>query len=174
MQKEKLSIENIKTDLHFEIKKGYKELAGFSSLFLVMLGLVLAVFKFDISDFVFHFLGLIVEVFLSYLIIRQLKNLTMLHENVKEMNCIVMDKLINAEYKDRHSRRTIGERYCLHFSQYGKYVIPAENYKWSSAFSMSDEDVYNHANNGDEFYLVLSSHKGKILYVYNTKIFEVE
>ena len=99
----------------------------------------------------------------------------MLHENLKKTNSIVIDKLVCAEEKDRYSRTTRDERFCLNFLQYGKYTIPKENYKWSSDFSMSDSGVYNYANNGDEFYLVLSKpSNGKILFAYNTKMFEME
>lgn len=177
MKKARLTMENIKTDLRIKMKHGYKWLAFTSSMFFVILVIifVVAAFRVDVSGFLTDFIYCLVgEVVLLYVTIRQLKNLIMLHENIKKMNCIVMDKLVYAEEKDRYRRTTRDERFCLHFLQYGKYIIPKENYKWSSDFSMSDVGVYNYANNGDEFYLVLSKpNNGKILFAYNAKMFEM-
>ena len=176
MQKEKLTINNIRADLQLKMKEGYKKLALFSTLFLVMLVLIITTFHAITLNFIFKwFIGIVAEIILLLLIIRQIKNSTMLHGCFKTTNCIVKDRLINTEFKDKYSRKVRDERYHLEFSQYGNYVIPAENYKWSSTFSMSAEGVYNYANSGDEFYLVLSKpHTGKILFAYNTKMFEFE
>ena len=176
MQKEKLTINNIRVDLRVEIINVYKKLALFSTLFLVMLILIIIAFRANFLNFVFKwFMGIVAEIVLFFLIIREIKKLTMLHRCFKTTNCIVKDKLINSEFKGRYSRKVVDERYHLNFSQYGSYVIPTENYKWSSTFSMSDTGVYNYSQRDDEFYLVLSKpNTGKILYVYNTKIFEFE
>ena len=86
---------------------------------------------------------------------------------------IVKDCLIGMETKgfwrqDPHIRR-------LHFASYGEYKIPGENYRWSELYAMSDKNVYFHAECGDEFYLVLSKlHTGKILFAYNTKMFDYQ
>ncbi len=66
------------------------------------------------------------------------------------------------------------EIYHLTFSGYGEYVVPQENYSWSQNFSMTAKGVYNYSDYGDEFYLVLSKpNTGKILLVYNTKMFDL-
>ena len=176
MQKEKLTFDEIQTDIQDKMKEGYKKLALFSTLFLIMFALILTAFHVMTLKLVFEcFMGIVAEAFLLFLILRQIKNLTMLNSCFNTTECIVKDRLINAEFIDRHSRKVRYERYHLTFSQYGNYVIPNENYKWSSTFSMSDVGVYNYANSGDEFYLVLSKpHTGKILFAYNTKMFELE
>ena len=176
MQKEKLTINSIKSDLRLKITDTFKKLALFSVLFLALLVLIIIVFPSISLAFVFKWLvGIAAEIFLLISIIRYIKNLMLLHGCLKSTDCIVKDRLVNATFKDRYSRKTRDERYRLNFSQYGDYVIPAENYKWSPSLTMSDTGVYNCAKKDDEFYLVLSKpHAGKILLAYNADFFELE
>lgn len=88
---------------------------------------------------------------------------------------MVADKLVHIETKIRRYRRHIKTYHYFHFSQYGIFEVPVENYKWSETFSMSSHGVYNYSKDGDEFYLVLSERNtGKILFAYNKKMFEME
>ena len=101
-------------------------------------------------------------------------HLVRLHRAISGNGSLVRDKLINAEEIEHYSRhRGRYSVYWLHFSGYGSYKIPAENYTWSNTYSMSAMGVYHYALSGDEFYLVLSKpHTGKILMAYNCKLFE--
>lgn len=177
MKKEKLTIDNIKKDLIVELKECCKELVGMAVAFIIVLLLVLICSN-SLNTLKAIFLWLLCccgEAALLVLIVKQIKKATVLYKNLKNNNAIVIDKLIYSETKlKRHGRITV-TYYYLCFSQYGKFQMPDENYKWSSTFSMSAEGVYNYSNNGDEFYLVLSKpHTGKILFAYNTKMFELE
>jgi len=175
MQKEILTIQNIKKDIHQEIKDSYIRLVIFSSFFLVWLALFLTTPSSSLFYFRYKLVfGFGVLVFLLILI-TQIKDLAMLYKNLKNKNSIVKDKLISAEIKEDFCGKVYVKIYRLNFSGYGEYVIHAENYKWSSTYSMSAEGVYYCSNSGDEFYLVLSKpHTGRILFAYNTKMFEME
>ena len=175
MQKEILTIDSIKKDIHNEIKDSYIRLAIFSAFFLVMLVIFLAIPDSNVLFLIYKlFFGFGVLVFLL-LLTTQIIDLAMLYKNLKNKKCIVKDKLISAEIQEDLYGKAYVKTYHLNFSGYGEYVIHAENYKWSSIFSMSAEGVYNYSDSGDEFYLVLSKpHTGKILFAYNTKMFEME
>ena len=171
MQKEKLTLGDIRADLHTKIKVFGKRIALLSVLFLVMLGLLLADFPLGGK----WLLGAVAEVILLAVAIDQIRIVAMLYRSVKAEPCIVKDTLRNAEVKDRYSRKFIDDKYRLHFAKYGSFVIPVENYKWSAAFEMDAKGVFHHSCSGDEFYLVLSKAQGgKILLAYNTKLFELE
>lgn len=176
MQKEKLTINNINQDLIAESKECYKDLVGMTVAFLIVLLLVLICFN-SLTTLKVLFLWLLCccgEVALVFVIVKQIKTIITLHKNLKN-NIVVIDKLIYTESKRKRHGRISVTYYYLYFSQYGKFQIPDENYKWSSCFSMSNKGVYNYSSNGDEFYLVLSKrHTGKILFAYNTKMFKFE
>ena len=173
MQKEILTIQNIKKDIHNEIKDSYIRLAIFSAFFLVMLVLFLVIPNLNLLFLLFKLFFVFGVLVFLLLLITQIKDLTMLYKNLKSKKCVVKDKLISAEIQEDFYGKAYVKTYHLNFSGYGEYVIKADNYKWSSSFSMSAEGVYNYSNIGDEFYLVLSKpHTGKILFVYNTKMFK--
>ncbi len=63
--------------------------------------------------------------------------------------------------------------FSLNFKCYGTFRIPkGTNYQESKMYSMDAKGVYNYSVVGDEFYLVVIDNK--ILYVYNTKLFELQ
>lgn len=63
--------------------------------------------------------------------------------------------------------------YTFHFEKYKEYNLPeGKLYHWSQTNSMNDWQIYRSAEIGDEFYLVTV--KDKVLYVYNTKHFELQ
>ena len=171
MQKEKLTISNIKKDLFNEIKDGLWEPIA---LILLLLGASIITFK--IPDIVYKFLFGCLAIIAFYLVVKQILVFVRLYRALHNTNCIVKDKLVGKEEKEHISRSAYYETRHLYFSSYGDYEIPDENYKWSSNFAMNASSLYNYYSNcDDEFYLVLSKpHTGKILYAYNTKMFELE
>ncbi len=63
--------------------------------------------------------------------------------------------------------------YKLCFEKYKEYFLPCGRlYSWSQINSMNDWQIFRSADIGDEFYLVTA--KDKVLYVYNTKHFELQ
>ena len=62
--------------------------------------------------------------------------------------------------------------HALYFNTYGKYSIPSKKFYQFSKTKMSDNGIANTSFVGDEFYLILV--KNKIVYVYNTKLFELQ
>ena len=90
---------------------------------------------------------------------------------------LVKDRLVKKESKYYERRRgPHGEFLYLYFEKYGKYMICKENYLWSELYwHYNEDDMYDSSDIGDEFYLVLSKPcKGSVLYVYNTKLFELQ
>ena len=175
MLKEKLTTQNIRQDLKLELKKSYLRLVGYSVLSLSVIGLVIWAFSLGgiFGYYGLHFsamacLVLGIDVFYILRIVDIQKNL----DNKKY---IVKDKLVNIDVYESFYGGIHTTTYTMFFSSYGKYVIQEENYKWSENFNMNATGVYNYSKYGDEFYLVLSKpHTGKILLVYNTKLFEME
>ena len=96
----------------------------------------------------------------------------LLRDSLKNEVCIVKDTLVKSDYI---SRRRGGNIHFLIFSQYGKYIVPYENYSWSSEFCTSVGGVITHAFEGTEYYLVVSKAPyQKVLYAYNTNLFELD
>lgn len=61
----------------------------------------------------------------------------------------------------------------LSFAKYKDFYLPeGKLYHWSQTNSMNDWQIYRSAEMGDEFYLVIV--KDKVLYVYNTKHFNLQ
>lgn len=171
MQKEKLTISNIKTDLWNETKGSCVELIA---LTLLLLALIVIIFLVPIVIYKVLFGCLAIVAFC--LVAKRASVFISLYRVLHNTPCIVKDKLVGMEEKEHHSRYGRYKTHYLHFSGYGTYKIPNVNYKWSLTFAMNDRSVYEYYSNyGDEFYLVLSKpHTGKILLAYNTKMFELE
>ena len=63
--------------------------------------------------------------------------------------------------------------YKLFFEKNNEYDLPeGKLYNWSKIHSMNDWQIFRSAEVNDEFYLI--TRKNKVLYVYNTKHFEVQ
>lgn len=61
----------------------------------------------------------------------------------------------------------------LQFAKHKNFYIPeGKLYRWSDKYRMEHWAVYRWAEIGDEFYLITVN--GKVLYVYNTKHFELQ
>ena len=175
MQKEKLTIENIRMDLKLELKKSYLRLVGYSVLSLSVIGLVIWAFSLGsiFGYYGLHFSAmacLVLGIDVFYIL-----RIVDIQKNLDDKKHIVKDKLVNIDVYEDIRVGIHNITYTMYFSSYGKYVIREENYKWSENFNMNATGVYNYSKYGDEFYLVLSKpHTGKILLVYNTKLFEME
>ncbi len=174
MQKEKLTMQNIKADLRSEFKTTVGGLVGRTLFFLGVLSVAIWVFSLDPINFYafsFEFLSIIMLV----VVLIQAKKTIELYKVFNDTECIVKDKLIGKEIKEYVTRYGIREEYYLYFSGYGEFKIAGEYYTWSSMFSMLHQQIYRSSDCGDEFYLVLTKrHTGKVLMAYNTKMFEME
>ncbi len=186
MEKEKLTIQNIKADLWNETKYSFYKLILLTLLFLFVL---VAIFwdplamphvelvagdKFQITVIIFEVLFGFSATLVLYYIVKILIEFVNLHKALCNIDCIVIDKLVGMEIKEHMTRNYLYETCHLHFSGYGEYKIPDVNYLWSSMYPKSGRAVYDYSTFGDEFYLVLSKpYSGKILYAYNTKMFEM-
>ena len=169
MQKEKLTIQNIQTDLRKLLKDRYVELIEIALVLLFFVAVLLWV------PVVFYkvVFGCFAAIMLC-LVVFQVLDIIKLHKVFDNTDCIVKDKMVSKEIR-RYMRIRNRGYFRLHFSSYGTYMIPDESYSWSSMFSMLHKKVYESSNYGDEFYLVLlKQHKGEILFAYNTKMFEFE
>lgn len=86
--------------------------------------------------------------------------------------------LIAADYEEGRYKGCSYTWCYLTFSGYDRYAvrtIPGKtHHPWSQLYPLSAEGEYYYASTGDEYYLVLSKpHSGKILMVYNKKLFEL-
>ena len=176
MLKEKLTTQNIRQDLKLELKKNYMRVVGSSVFSLIIIGLI--ILAFSMANVYGGYYGLHFSAMACFVLgfdVFYVLRIVDIQKNLDDKKHIVKDKLVNVEVYEDIRVGIHNIVYTMHFSSYGKYVIPKENYKWSENFNMNDTGVYNYSKFGDEFYLVLSKpHTGKILMVYNTKLFDME
>lgn len=183
MVKEKLTIGNIKSDLKYARKQNYSNLVA---------GAILLVFTVSFAYWFFHIIKsmdyyefkayalVACFVLLSFLIIFvsiiYIRSIVKICRILKGDIRIVKAKLVGKHFKERVQRyQGVVKYYYLYFSEYDEYIIPKENYKWSSEYPLGDAGVYYTSDYGDEFYLVLfKEHVGGILLLYNTKMFELK
>lgn len=178
MKKEQLTINDIKTDLKMKNRLNYVGL--FESLFVFMVVFALSFWAFSMlrNYTIFLVVVFIFPAVVLGLILVQIVDIIKLHIVLVNKICVVKDKVIGFKSNKRSRYRGLRRRhqthqYLLYFSGFGEYAIVDEHYKWSKMYAMSVESVYNSANCGDEFYLVLTkAHTGKILMIYNCKMFE--
>ena len=175
MKKEQLTLKNIKKDLKAKLKNTHISLVVFAVFFAVVLGIFLGIIDLGNLFFMYQALYGFLTVTLFVGMVIEIVSIIKLSSILKIKNTIVKDKLIGLEIKQHVNRTRVYETYHLYFSGYGEYVITGDQYKWSSVYALSEEGTYRYCDCGDEFYLVLSKpHTGKILLVYNTKLFELQ
>ena len=176
MKKETLLFDHILQDIRSSRKENIKSIVFYGSLLTVLGALLIASYSLAPVLFIYYLLCYAVALgTLVYKIVKHSCHLAALSHSARDADCLVTDKLVNAESIDRYRGNNPIGRYRLHFAQYGQYLIPRKNYVWSETFSMSDQGVYNYSIPGDEFYLILSKpHSGKILFAYNKKMFDLE
>lgn len=73
--------------------------------------------------------------------------------------------------RGRCRRETI-YRYILHFESKKSFVIPKDNYLWSTETPMSDMAVFNVTHRGDTMTVVTKKDTGEIVVAYNNNLFE--
>ncbi|MBQ8793914.1 MAG: hypothetical protein IJZ63_04125, partial [Clostridia bacterium] len=175
MNKEKLTLKDIKYDLNKNLKGHYALLALFSLLlFFAILLMVWAFIVISVPPLQLILQGAFLIILSLACVIMSGNYILKLHSSLGENGHITVDKLVGFYTTETHGKRH-RTFYHLNFSSYGEYVINENNYCWSKLGPMSAFGVYSTAETGDEFYLVLSKrHSGKILLVYNKKFFELE
>ena len=180
MKREMLTVENIKTDLRKELKSGYSMLISTTLIFVAIVAVIIGIGTekyIEASMVLSQVFFCLAATLMLYVVVTQAIKVIRLHKIFYNTDYIVTDKLVGMETEEHYNRVTLGVDviYHLHFSGYGKYTIPLENYQWSSMYSMTNKGVYSYSACEDEFYLVLSrAHTGKILMAYNTKLFEMK
>lgn len=183
MVKEKLTIENIKSDLKHARKQNYSNLGAltillvFTVLFTYWFFHIIKsmdYYEFKAYALVACFVLLLFLIF--FVILIYIRSTVKICRILKGDIRIVKGKLVGKDCKEHtHRYRGVVKYYYLYFSEYDEYIIPKENYRWSSQYSLSDAGVYYLCDSDDEFYLVLfKEHVGGILLLYNTKMFELE
>lgn len=88
---------------------------------------------------------------------------------------IVKDTVVNYEKKHLYGRANTFRSviYDIHFQSYGKHTVnPGKYYSVWENLKMDWDGIFDSTFIGDEFYLVIV--KNKIVYVYNTKLFELQ
>ena len=63
-------------------------------------------------------------------------------------------------------------RYIIHFESKKSFVIPKDNYLWSTETPMSDAVVFNTTHRGDTMTVVTKKDTGEIVVAYNNNLFE--
>lgn len=177
MEKERLTLNNIKTDLKVSLISSYKRLIVYILCCVISFGCVILTFKLEnyFVVFIYKIFWIFAFVLIFALVVTEIIKTISLHKNMSIKKHIVKDKLIGMEIKAHRTRYSYYETYHLYFSGYGEYVIPDDNYKWSTYYNMSAKGLYRYSKCGEEFCLVLSKkHTGKILVAYNMKMFELE
>ena len=72
-----------------------------------------------------------------------------------------------------HTNKDAHYLFRLQFAKHKNYFLPeGKLYRWSDKYRMEHWAVFRWAEVGDDFYLI--TFKGKVLYVYNTKHFELK
>ena len=181
MQKEILTIENIRYDLRNQIREGlwpFGLCTGLTILFFFVFIKIVGPDDTSAWNFVFSLVGFqFVLVLLAFITLDVVLAVPIYRRfsALKNLRGVVIDRLARKELKYRPSRYRPNERHWLYFVSYGKYEIPDANYEWSELYYMGSKMVDVHADCGDEFYLVLSKpHAGKVLLAYNTKMFDYQ
>lgn len=176
--KEKLTMDNIRSDLRKKLWKSWLLLAVEIILFagLGYLTVQNPVVLITPSRRWFNLPYGLILLFDFVLVALLAKHAWQLYTGYRKQPIVVKDTLVSSEgdsYYSSHSWRTA---WCtLHFNCYGDYSVPEKNYSWSKQYAMSAQGVDNLAFEGGEYYLVLSRpHSGKILLAYNAELFELE
>lgn len=175
MEKELLTIDDIRYDLRQRMRAYYDAVKGISVFLVICVFVFIAVLRTDEPVLLKVEAGILMMLLLGTLLF-VISKIVKLYAPLKNGSCVVKDRLVGKYIKSDYRRyRGVYDVHCLRFFGYGEYQIPAVNYTWSELHEMQGNIVYFHADCDDEFYLVLSKpHTGKILMAYNTKMFEYE
>ena len=165
MKKELLTVEKVKIDLGDALKK-YIFFVGFVILFCG--GFAFSSYAEDGMTSI----TIMLFCLLAGLIIYGACFIVKIRKKAKGDFLIVTD-VLSEKCEERLGRRgDIINSYYLKFSEFGKYEIPNNSYRWKK--KVSAEKLYSTCTEGDEFWLVTENDKkGEILAVYNKKYFEL-
>ncbi len=182
MKKELLTKERIKIDLRQRIKAARVRMIIFAAFTVIASVLfisaitALPLWHPNVVSLLFRNALLLLIPLLC--LIMQTIDLVRYHRIVTSPDYITTDKLISSEEIEDPDRTFLRIRkyYRFHFSCHGTYHPTDEQYyTWSKEYVMGPGGLYHCAENGDTFYLVLSKpHTGKVLAIYNTKMFELQ
>ena len=178
MEKDTLTMENIRSDLRHQLR---------GMVIITVLCAILFAFAFwlflDVLDEPGGFFAKLrvafMPIVLLVFVVLGSKSIYETCSVLKKPGSIVTDRVVGMETKDHINRGLFAPRcdqtYHLRFAGYGEYVIPYHNFRWSSLHAMDANMVYFHAECDDEFYLVLSKpHTGNILLAYPMKMFTLQ
>jgi len=182
MKKDILTLQRIKLDYKKQFFRHIKTTVIMPIILTLLIALIAYLFSFLEKTALFLLLEILLIsplIFINYILF------SILIETYKDRNTIekglfkiVTDKLISSQEKVTHIgsafAASFNQPYTLGFASYGQYsIIGGENYSSSELYRMSDKGVFNYADIGDTFYLVIDK-KERILLVYNTKLFDLQ
>ena len=174
MQKETLTLENIRSDLRRRLRKSVSATVTSAIFFALSLWCFLALLD-EPGPFIIKLEIAVLPITSVIYTVRGGKSIYVAFSALNKPGKIVTDRVVGMQTKDHMSRHSFYQTYHLHFASYGEYVIPGINHRWSSLHTMAADMVYFHTECDDEFYLVLSKpHTGRILLAYDTKIFQLQ
>ena len=178
-RKEILTYANIRRDLRRRLWKSWCSLIVCLS---AMVGFIWAFHQLPEllfrSSSRYHMPGWMTLLLMPFVLYVVIKEALVVSCGFRRKLCITRAKLGSSEgdsstYYRMHGWRTY---WCtLHFRRYGDYSVPEKNYQWSKINATTARGIHNMAFEGNEYYLVLSRpNSGKILLVYDTKLFQLE
>ncbi len=180
MQKEALTIENIRSDLRCQLW-GTIALTALCTTLLVIFIVSYSYESLASYSFKNAVKSVLLDVFLFAVVVRNCFRLYNIYSALHKPGRIVTERLREKKTigdPDYEGRTRGPKQYCyyyLRFAGYVKYRIPHTNYSWSTLYEMNDHWLYFHAECGDEFYLVVSKpHTGRILLAYPAKMFTLQ
>lgn len=180
MQKETLTLENIRSDLRRQLW----ETIALTALCGTLLVIIFVSYSYEsLASYSFKnaVKSVLLDAFFFAVVVRNCFRLYNIYSALHKPGRIVTERL--------REKKAIGDPDCnrdtrgpkryasfyLRFAGYAKYRIPTTNYRWSYQYEMESKWVYLHAECGEEFYLVVSKpHTGRILLAYPAKIFTLQ
>ncbi len=172
MQKEKLTVNKIKEDFKIAYKNQIKVVFYMiPELIVMVLCLWLILSDIDISDIDIILVGLPIAIILWFITLRftiiwiKYKRL-ILNDEFKMMSDLLSNKRNTFTARPKQS-------YKLDFLYSGTYSIPfGKNNASSDEMATTQKGIYNYAEIGDKYYLVVCGND--IVLAYNSKLFEPE
>ena len=182
MEKEIVTRANIKKDL----KDKYLKNKWIFLAQAIFLGALCVVCFFISKNYVPDYMGiyafLVCAFFVAVIIVIHCAHVVKYYRIVKQGTFFICcDQLVAMKEKDVYykqrriqwKKRIQRKQYIFNFYEYGEYKISFnKHYKWSEKYCMDDIGVYQYANIGDLFYLII--HNKKILFVYSCELFQLE
>lgn len=177
MEKETLTIENIKKDLKKavliqSIGKAWS-LLWYPFIYLPLRALI--IIKFDpSSSFKTIFTVVFFAIFGGLLLYDVITAVICLIQIKKESFTITLDHVIEKKDKRIGTRYTVAKPYRFVFAKSGTYSLPyGRLYSWSNCFSTTAITLFEYTEINEEFYVIRTSVQKNII-AYRTKHFELK